>query len=47
MNAWRGACAAERDDVLDLRERQAHAAGLADEREQPQHISRIVTVAGR
>ena len=47
MNARRVPRAPERHDVPDLGEREAHAAGLRHKREQPQHIDRIVTVAGR
>ena len=38
--------AAKRDDMLDLRERQAEASRLADEREQAQHVGGIPPIAG-
>src|SRR5206468_9073031 len=38
MDARRGPRAAERDDLLDLRERQAEPTSLTDECEQPQHV---------
>jgi hypothetical protein len=47
MNARRGAFATECDDMLNLAERQAHAASLADEREQPQHVDRVAAIARR
>ena len=39
--------APERDDVPDLRQREAEALSLSDEAEQCQHIRGVATVAGR
>ncbi len=47
LDARRVPRAAERNDVLDLRQSQAKPTRLPDEREQPEHIRRIAPVAGR
>jgi hypothetical protein len=46
MRARRGPRAAEHNDMLDLRERQAEPTSLTDEREQLQHIGWIAPIAG-
>ena len=45
MGARRGPRAAEHNDMLDLRERQAESSSLTDEREQLQHVGWIAPVA--
>jgi len=45
MRAWRRPRAAEHNDMLDLRERQAESTSLTDECEQLQHIDWIAPVA--
>lgn len=47
VHARGGARAPERNDVLDLSQREAQAASLANEREQPQHVGRVAAVARR
>ena len=47
VDARRVPRAPERHDVPDLGEAETHAAGVAYEREQPQHVLGIVTIAGR
>ena len=44
MRARRGPRAAEDNDMLDLRERQAEPTSLTDEREQLQHIGWIAPI---
>jgi len=46
MRARGGPRAAEHNDMLDLRERQAEPTSLTDEREQLQHIGWIAPIAG-
>jgi len=45
MPARRGPRAAEHNDMLDLRERQAESSSLTDESKQLQHIDGIAPVA--
>ena len=47
MDARRGPRAAERNDVLDFGQSQAEPTRLPYEREQPEHVGRIASVAGR
>ena len=47
MHARGGSRAPERNDVLDLRQGEAQAASLTDEREQPQHVGRVAAIARR
>jgi len=45
MSTWRGPRATQRNDVRDVGKRQAEATSLSNERQPPQHISIIVSVA--